>query len=83
MSNDYLDETHPEHPLNPKDPYKKARQRILLERWGKVHTINRVFHRLSAVQECQHCQIRFSSAIKKSTCLIKHVTFKCDLPLDF
>ena len=36
ICNDYLDEVYPEHPLNPKNPFVKAKQRILLERWGKV-----------------------------------------------
>ena len=39
ICNDFLDEKFPDHPLNPKDPYRKARQRILLERWGKVLTV--------------------------------------------
>ena len=34
--NDYLDELYPEPKLNPDDPFEKARQRILLERWSKV-----------------------------------------------
>ena len=36
VCNDYLDETHPDTQLNPTDPYVKAKQRILVERWGKV-----------------------------------------------
>ena len=42
VCNDYLDETYPETQLNPTDPYVKAKQRILVERWGKVrqhHTV--------------------------------------------
>ena len=36
ICNDYLDEVYPDEKLNPTDPYEKAKQRILLERWGKV-----------------------------------------------
>ena len=38
ICNDYLDEVYPDEKLNPTDPYEKAKQRILLERWGKVMT---------------------------------------------
>ena len=34
--NDYLDEVYPDKKLSPDDPYEKARQKIILERWGKV-----------------------------------------------
>ena len=43
----------------------------------------RVFHKLSAIRECQHCQLRFSSAIKKSTIPIKHVTLKYNPHVSF
>jgi len=33
---DYLDEIYPEHRLHPQDPYLKAKQRILIERFGNV-----------------------------------------------
>ena len=36
VCNDYLDETYPDTQLNPTDPYVKAKQRIVVERWGKV-----------------------------------------------
>ena len=33
---DYLDEFYPEHRLQPQDPYVKATQRVLIERFGSV-----------------------------------------------
>ncbi|OWF35357.1 glutathione S-transferase omega-1-like [Mizuhopecten yessoensis] len=35
---DYLDDVYPDNKLNPSDPYQRARDRILLESYGKVVT---------------------------------------------
>ena len=47
--------------------------------------IIRVFHKLSTIQECQHCQLCFSSATKKSTSPMKCLNLKCNphVPLDY
>ena len=34
---DYLEEAYPETPLQPNDPYLKAKQRLLVERFGSVN----------------------------------------------
>ncbi len=34
---DYLDNLYPEHQLHPKDPYLKARQQVLVGRFGNVN----------------------------------------------
>ena len=36
ICNEFLDETYPQKPLFPKDPYQKARFKILMELYGKV-----------------------------------------------
>ncbi len=33
---EYLDEVYPQNPLTPTEPYVKAKQRILMELFGKV-----------------------------------------------
>ena len=44
ICNDYLDEIYPNNPLNPTDPYDKANQRILFQRWdSKVNVSNTSF----------------------------------------
>jgi len=35
ICDDYLDEIYPENPLTPRDPYEKAKQRILMELFSK------------------------------------------------
>ena len=40
LVSDYLDEVHSEHRLHPTDPYVKAQQRILVERFNSVIASN-------------------------------------------
>lgn len=44
---DYLEEIYPQVPLQPEDPYVKAQQRILIERFGGVSQSSRTNDRSS------------------------------------
>ena len=46
VCNDYLDAVYPDKPLLQNDPYKRARDQMLQERFGKVR-VNRTFSGLS------------------------------------
>jgi len=37
---DFLDALYPEHPLQPADPYVKAKHQVLISRFGNVNTIS-------------------------------------------
>ena len=41
-------------------------------------TGNRVFHRLSTIQECQYCQLCFNDAIRNEQRPVKSVSLKCN-----
>jgi glutathione S-transferase len=45
----YLDESHPNHPLQPRDPYAKATQQVLIQRFGNVSLTN-------TIDTCAHVQ---------------------------
>ena len=76
MCNDYLDEIYPENQLNPKDPYVKARQRILLERWGKVLQNSRnIFVRYPKIDKANKITLRNIFVDPGCFCLCFFVVF--------
>lgn len=73
---EYLDEVYPNRPLLPKDPVKKAFDKIIVEATGPVRILEFLFEIFPVVHNFSHCPISIFSV----DCVPKKIYFTNILP---